>query len=389
MNRLLPSLGVRRQEDAHQAFGYRGIIAAGTLLAVAVVLGVSGLGRAGMCQIDSSLCAVSPSASPTATRVDVVPGELPAASDEVIHNTGAGVGAVRPGLHDPAEVGAVLGGDYSLTGAPWEAPATAPVTDIESLAVVPLDQLPCGGPGTGPCDVWESLEADSTADQGGGAMRLTHAGLDPYHGAKGQTDSLDLTLQPGSAGLGAAPKGLEGDTTDSTVLYRSTRRRSDGARSTSWTMTGKTVAGLTAVTQLGVYRTHSGLLNDLVITRVVSDPAAQRLTWTTVTIVANDSTRPLLEDWVRSRPGQGLEIAADVLAPTGPVTTGTDPLTRVAHSTAAVTIEVLQPDPQAPPLDAKLVLDHPSHEGLNLTLSSKRTLSAANSKGLRAFEEQQ
>lgn len=373
MKRFLPKLPKRIRAERGLG-GYRGIIAVVVLIALVAVLAISGTLQRGLCVIDSGTCATAPSGGATPSYFDT--GALPAASDERAVFAGAGLDSVPPGYRK-----SVAGRTAAVTTG-----SSPPLTQLWSLGtdaeqgglgddsmLIALDDLPCGTSTTGPCDAWEGLQTDSTAERTQGAERLSLLGLDPFVGIESETRTLDLTL----------PNSLlaqDGSSDAPAVLYRHSQRLRDGATSESWAWQQST----DTVARVSVERSRGGLLHSVSVIGASSDSDNQ-VKWTTISIPVTDSSREALDEWASTFTVDGPSLPDELWESTASVDADDAILLRLVHSTGEVTRETLSAGEDFPGVTPQLLRDDPEHTDADLTVTTTETLGDLDALERREF----
>lgn len=361
--------------------GYRGILAVVLVLGLVVVSGATGVARRALCLVDASLCQTAASTDEPGASPSVPEDQLPAASDELVVGTGAGVGSVAAGLGVGAADSSGTGpGALRDAGSLWQPREPDPVGVTDESVLLPLGALPCGGPGTGPCDEWDGLVEDSASTQMAGASRLSTAGLDPLLGREDAAEVVTVSVDPSVDALWAAPTEA-----DLGLRYRLSTAVRDGATLERWTW--KESRGETeTLLRVEASRTGGGELHSVVIARVRT---GERPEWVTASIPATDATRAALDSWLSGLSAGGGSVPDEVLEPTDPPSVTTPEIVRVAYAAASVSRLTLTPSGSGRDgrVDAERLDDGLEAEGTGLEVVSEERLAAPDRLGFRGFVE--
>ncbi|WP_103062009.1 hypothetical protein [Actinomyces qiguomingii] len=350
------------------------MIAVIALIALVAVLAVTGVFRRGLCALDPASCATSSMGGPAPTYFDT--GALPAASDERAIAAGAGLEAVAPGRKKTAagKRPVIAPGDAPPLTELWSPAVGREQTGLVDEAVlIPLEELACGTPGTQPCDTWDGLQTDSTAEHTGGADRLSLLGLDPFVGIESETNTVDLTLTNSLSGQEHS-KGTP-------VLYRHSRRLRDGATTASWTWQDSSGT----VASVRIERSQGGLLHSVTIIGA-SNGNDDQVIWTTVRVPVTDSSRDALDQWTSAFAVDGPALPGSLWESTAAVSADDDVLLRLVHTTGQVMRETLAVGGGFTGLTPQLLRDNPAHENAGLTPAGTETLSDLDALGRREFK---
>ena len=372
MKRLLPKLPKHIRAERGLG-GYRGMIAVVALIGLVAILATTGTLQRGLCVIDSDTCKTVPSGDATPSFFDT--GALPAASDERAVFLGAGLDSVPPGNHKSVagRTAAVTAGSSQSLTQLWSTSAdTAQSGFSDDSMLIALDDLPCGTSTTGPCDAWQGLQSDSTADRTQGAERLSLLGLDPFVGIESETRTLDLTLSNNVLGQ-YGPSG-------SSILYRHSQRLRDGATSESWAWQQSTGA----VARVSVERSRGGLLHSVTIIGASSESDDQ-ITWTTISVPVTDSSREALDQWVSTFTVDGPTLPDELWESTASVDADDEILLRLVHTTGQVTRETLSAGGEFSGVTPQLLRDDPEHTDADLTVTATERLGDLDALGRREF----
>ncbi len=359
------------------------MIAVLVLVVLVLLAAVTGMLPRLMCTLDEGTCSgpsqpvasrtspeatTAPSGSVLATSSSAATGsaELPVASDELAVSTVPGEGTVPAGRGRAvnADSASAPGGTAPVISNLW-GDETEHRDTIDPARFVDVGALACGAPGTGPCDVWEGLQADTGAALAIGPTRLTQAGLDPFVGQEEATTVVDATLEQ------ATTTGSE----QTEVLYRSIQRTRDGALTESWSwQDGESLR------QVLTRRSRDGVLSSVTVVGIDTTDGDTILVRTEVPVT--DSSADVLEDWLAALP-------ADRSAATSMVSdlSGTPDLTapaavRVAFRTGVVhrsRIEVTES------LTAQMLREHPDEALPGATVLFAWELRLPNERGLRTW----
>ncbi|MDO4901223.1 hypothetical protein [Actinomyces sp.] len=376
MKRLLPRRP-RRHRAEQGLRGYRGMIAVIVMIALVAVLALTGTFRRGLCALDPDSCTATPSGGTNSTYFGT--GALPAASDERAVATGVGLDAVPPGRHKTAagKAPALTAGLAASLEQLW-----TPLTGVEqagmadTTVLIPLEEMACGTSGTGPCDTWEGLQSDSTAEHTQGADRLSLLGLDPFVGIESETSTLDLTL--------ANSPLRQGGSGSSAILYRHSQRLRDGATTETWAWQ----ASPETAAVVSVERLRGGLLHSVKIIGATTG-ADNQVIWTTICIPVTDSSREALDQWVSAFTVDGPALPDDLWEPTAAVGPDDDVLLRLVHATGQVTREALSNGDGSPGVTPQVLRDDPEHASAGLAVTSTETLAEPDALGRREFKAEE
>ncbi|WP_103061650.1 hypothetical protein [Actinomyces qiguomingii] len=351
------------------------MIAVIALIALVAVLAVTGVFRRGLCALDPASCATSSMGGPAPTYFDT--GALPAASDERAVAAGASLDAVAPGYHKTAagKMPVISAGSVPALTELWGPSAGDEQAGlVDETVLLALDEPACGSPETGPCDTWEGLQSDSTAEHTQGGDRLSLLGLDPFVGIESETNTIDLTLTNSLS----QPEDSERGTP---VLFRHSRRLRDGATTASWTW--QESAG--TIASVRVERSRGGLLHSVTIIGV-STGNDNQVIWTTIGIPVTDSSRDALDRWSYAFTVNGPTLPEDLWESTAAVKTEHDVLLRLVHTTGQVTREMLAPGDGFSGITPQLLRDDPEHLSAELVVTGTEVLGDLDALGRRFFE---
>ncbi|CED90377.1 Hypothetical protein AAM4_0482 [Actinomyces succiniciruminis] len=372
MKRLLPKLPKHIRAERGLG-GYRGMIAVVALIGLVAILATTGTLQRGLCVIDSDTCKTVPSGDATPSFFDT--GALPAASDERAVFLGAGLDSVPPGSHNSVagRTAAVPAGSSQSLTQLWSTSAdTAQSGFSDDSMLIALDDLPCGTSTSGPCDVWEGLQSDSTADRTQGAERLSLLGLDPFVGIESETRTLDLTLSNSFL--------AQDESSDAPIFYRHSQRLRDGATSESWAWQQST----DTVARVSVERSRGGLLHSVTIIGASSESDDQ-VKWTTISIPVTDSSREALDQWVSTFTVDGPSLPDELWESTASVDADDEILLRLVHTTGQVTRETLSAGGEFSGVTPQLLRDDPEHTDADLTVTATERLGDLDALGRREF----
>lgn len=359
------------------------MIAVLVLVVLVLLAAVTGMLPRLMCALDEGTCPVSPqpaashapSPSETMDPGSVLPSpsggatgsaELPVASDELAVSTVPGEGTVPAGRGGTvgAQPAPAPAGAAPVIGDLWGV-ATGSDNTIDPARLVEVSALACGAPGTGPCDTWEGLQADTGAALAAGPTRLTQAGLDPFVGQEEATTVVDATLsQATTTGSG-----------QTAVLYRSIQRTRDGALTESWTWQDGD-----SLRQVLTRRSRDGVLSSVTVVGIDTTDTGTFLVRTEIPVTS--SSADVMEEWLAALPADRSAASSMVGDISGAPDLSAPAAVRAAFRSGVVqrlSIEATEP------LTAQMLREYPDGSLPGVTVLTTWELGSPNERGNRTW----